>query len=470
MNANLIKIIPLAFFLCISGSVQPQVGINTDGSTPANSSLLDVKSTEKGVLIPRMTVIQRDAIDNPAEGLLVFCIDCGSKGSLSVFSGGTWRTFASCSIQAPVSGTHSADFSQLTWNWNTVAGAYGYKWNTVNNYSTAIDMGLINSKTVSKSSECGVIYNSYVWSYNDACFSTATMLTYSTTAMLPPAQTFGEMCLSYINWKWSYVNGSTGYRWSSVNDFGTAQDLGGSQSKMETGLSCDNTYLRYIWAYSGNCYTASTTLSQVTAACNPVNPCQGMSTVSYGGQVYNTVQIGTQCWLKEHLNIGTMIPLNSQMSNNGLIEKYCYYNDISYCNTYGGLYMWNEAMQYTTQQGTQGICPTGWHVPTDAEFTLLADYLGGVSVAGGKMKEACITHWWSPNANATNNSGFTALPAGSRGIDGYNYFLGVDAKIWSSTAADASNSWMESMYYGNDDLERGTHPNNVGLSVRCVKD
>jgi uncharacterized protein (TIGR02145 family) len=100
-------------------------------------------------------------------------------------------------------------------------------------------------------------------------------------------------------------------------------------------------------------------------------PCPGMPTVEYEGQVYNTIQIFSQCWLKENLNVGMMIPEAKDQSNNGIIEKYCYNNEPDSCAKYGGLYRWDEMMQYTTQQGTQGICPPGWHLPTDEEWKVL---------------------------------------------------------------------------------------------------
>jgi uncharacterized protein (TIGR02145 family) len=100
-------------------------------------------------------------------------------------------------------------------------------------------------------------------------------------------------------------------------------------------------------------------------------PCPGAPTVEYEGQVYNTIQIFSQCWLKENLNVGEMIPVTMEQSDNGTIEKYCYNNEPDSCAKYGGLYQWQEMMQYTAQQGAQGICPPGWHLPTDEEWKVL---------------------------------------------------------------------------------------------------
>ena len=97
-------------------------------------------------------------------------------------------------------------------------------------------------------------------------------------------------------------------------------------------------------------------------------PCPGEPTVLYEGIIYNTVLIGTQCWLRENLNVGIRIDGIQNASDNGVIEKYCYDDNPTNCTTYGGLYQWNEAMQYVSTEGTQGICPPGWHIPRLSEF------------------------------------------------------------------------------------------------------
>ena len=110
----------------------------------------------------------------------------------------------------------------------------------------------------------------------------------------------------------------------------------------------------------------------------------GESKVSYGGKNYNTVLIGAQCWLKENLDIGTMIISSQNSTDNSIIEKYCYGNNPANCTTYGGLYQWNEAMQYGTTSMAQGICPTGWHIPTYEEFQTL---IVAVNYDGNSLKE-----------------------------------------------------------------------------------
>jgi uncharacterized protein (TIGR02145 family) len=201
---------------------------------------------------------------------------------------------------------------------------------------------------------------------------------------------------------------------------------------------------------------------------------------SRDGKVYATIQIGTQCWMAENLNIGTMINGSSNQTDNGTIEKYCYNNSTANCDTYGGLYQWDEMMQYVTTEGTQGICPTGWHIPTDDEWKTMEMYLGMTQAQadatgwrgtdeGGKLKETGTTHWSSPNTGATNSSGFTGLPGGYRSTGGaFNYLTGY-ASFWSSSE-DGSPAWSRGLYYDSAQVYRDGDDQAYGFSVRCVRD
>jgi uncharacterized protein (TIGR02145 family) len=198
-------------------------------------------------------------------------------------------------------------------------------------------------------------------------------------------------------------------------------------------------------------------------------PCPGTPSFEYGGQTYNTVQIGTQCWMKENLNIGTMINGTSNQTDNSTIEKYCYNNDPANCAVYGGLYQWDEIMNYSTENGSQGICPIGWHIPNDTEFTTLTNLFGGFG-AGGALKETGINHWSVPNEGATNESGFTALGAGFReGTGGFNTIL-IYTHFWTSTEGNNNDAWIKALRYDNQYVYSGVNGKEAGLSVRCVKD
>ena len=153
-----------------------QVGINTDNSAPDASAGLDVKFPDKGLLPPRMTVDQRDAIASPAEGLMVYCTNCGVNGSLSLFTNGAWRTYSFCNTPSPLAGSNSASSGQITWKWTAVAGASGYKWNTTPGFNSATDMDTATVQTETGLA-CGTTYTRYVWAYSECGISHPVTLT-----------------------------------------------------------------------------------------------------------------------------------------------------------------------------------------------------------------------------------------------------------------------------------------------------
>lgn len=186
--------------------------------------------------------------------------------------------------------------------------------------------------------------------------------------------------------------------------------------------------------------------------------------IRYEGQTYHTVLISTQCWMQENLNVGTMINGTSDQANNGIFEKYCYNNNTAYCTTYGGLYLWNEAMQYITTPGTQGICPIGWHIPTLVEFNALA---AAVNNDGNALK--AVGEGFGSGVG-TNTSGFSVLLTGYRFSDGYFYGIGFDAMVWSSTETSTSGASPLGLFDYNSYIGFTTYPKSYGLSVRCIRD
>ncbi len=181
-------IISILFLLATAlTSFSQNVGVNADGTPPDNSAMLDVKSTSKGFLPPRMTVAQRDAISNPVTGLIVFCTDFGASGSLFLYSGSSWSPIGASAIAAPVAGTHVPGKTQITWNWNVVAGATGYKWNTANNYATATDAGTSTTTTQTGLTE-HTYYTIYIWAYSNSGASTPTTLRQTTLYLGMPYQ------------------------------------------------------------------------------------------------------------------------------------------------------------------------------------------------------------------------------------------------------------------------------------------
>ena len=251
--------------------------------------------------------------------------------------------------------------------------------------------------------------------------------------------------------------------------------LSDSHTTDGSGLGTFVSYITGLIAYTQYYVRAYATNSVGTAYGNEISfttlqPFQCGETINYSGQTYNTVEIGTQCWLKENLNVGTMIPGSQSQTGAPPIEKYCYNDDPANCNIYGGLYQWDEMMLGSTLPGVQGICPDGWHIPTDAEWTILTTFLGGLSVAGGKMKEEGYVHWSFPNTGATNISGFTALPGGYN-VSGSFVYLTTMGYFWSSTEHSSPNTtaWTRVLVHNNEDVNHNFFFKTMGQSCRCLK-
>ena len=214
-------------------------------------------------------------------------------------------------------------------------------------------------------------------------------------------------------------------------------------------------------------------------------PTSGTFTDSRDGNEYNWVQIGDQVWMAENLAYLPSVNMVADGSEDAAGSYYYVYGydgtnvtdakATANYTTYGVLYNWTAAMDgeassTTNPSGIQGVCPTGWHLPSDAEWTELTDYLGGTSVAGGKLKETGTTHWNSPNTGATNETGFTALPGGYRSDNGSFGDIGYYGFWWSATGSNAADAWFRYMDYSNSSVSRSNYFKEVGFSVRCVRD
>ncbi len=189
------------------------------------------------------------------------------------------------------------------------------------------------------------------------------------------------------------------------------------------------------------------------------------------GNYYPVVKIGNQFWMAENLrttkyNDGTEIPevMNISIWSGLTSGAYCWYNGDTTVNknTFGGLYNW-----YAVNTGK--LAPSGWHVPTDAEWTDLTTYLGGESVAGRKLKESGTTHWTTSNTSGNNEYGFSALPSGGRSYDGTFYNLGNNCGWWSATLDYSSYSWYRSLKYNSNVVYRESASKTNGSSVRCIR-
>jgi len=149
----------------------------------------------------------------------------------------------------------------------------------------------------------------------------------------------------------------------------------------------------------------------------------------------------------------------------------CWYNNdqATYTtNKFGALYNWYAINPATN--GNKNVCPTGWHVPTDEELTILTTFLGGESVAGGKMKNTGTQYWISPNTGATNSSGLSGLPGGYRDLDGTFNGIGLYGLWWSSTETSTDVAWSRTLGYSGGDVHRSYNSKTYAFSVRCLRD
>jgi uncharacterized protein (TIGR02145 family) len=306
--------------ITIACTTNAQVGIGIPSSQIDPSAQLQVSSTTKGFLPPTMTIAQRDAIASPAQGLMIYCTDCGVSGQPQFYNGSSWRSLE---------------------GGETAANPTAHTCGTAN------------------------VHN--------------------------PNLTYGTM---------------------------TDQE----------------------------------------------------------GNVYKTIVIGTQEWMAENLNTsiyrtGDAIPTNLdnatwQGTTSG---AWAYYNnEESYACPYGKLYNWYACVD------ARQLCPVGWHVPTDAEWTVLTNYLDGESVAGGKMKttgtlEGATGLWGTPNADATNSSGFSGAPGGHRLYNGGYDYIGDAGFWWSSSELDSFLAWNRFLYYDNGIAGRNFDGKQFGFSVRCLR-
>lgn len=231
------------------------------------------------------------------------------------------------------------------------------------------------------------------------------------------------------------------------------------------GASCnDNNALTENDVYDNNCSCSGTPVCTVGDFCDDGNAntynetyneaceCGGGSmfesfTDTRDGQTYKTIKIGTQTWLAENLNY--------DVGNSS-----CYDNSASNCTAYGRLYDWETATS---------VCPTGWHLPSDDEWTELINYLGGEALAGGRMKETGTSYWNSPNSDASNSSGFSARPGGRQLTNGYAN-INQAGYWWSSTESSSTSAYNRYLIYNGGSVTKTGPDKGTGQSVCCVKD
>jgi uncharacterized protein (TIGR02145 family) len=265
----------------------------------------------------------------------------------------------------------------------------------------------------------------------------------------------------------------------TIENSRTADGIGtGTYASSITGLTSGTLY--YLRAYASN--SMGTTYGSERSFKTHVTGVKFNPDLTYGtvtdieGKSYKTVPIGIQVWMAENLNTsklndGTTIPLivdDAEWTNN-LTPAFCWFynNDTLSKNMYGAYYNWFAV-------STGKLCPAGWHVPSDSEWQLLVNYLGGSNNAGSKIKEAGTNNWIFPNSDATNSSGFTALPAGLRGsMDGTFNGQGYYGGWWSTTELNPSPlgaAWSRWIHADTTVVARSEIFKIDGFTVRCIKD
>ncbi len=504
-----------------------QVSISSDNSNPHTSAMLEVKSTDKGFLPPRIaltSVNSASPIVSPATGLLVyntatagitpnnvipgyyywngtnwvsFCqppgispgdmlywdgtrwilVPSGSPGQflqLSLASIPTWSGDAYASlVTAPVSSvteTSAVSGGNISGDGGAEVSARGVCWSTEANPTTALATRTTDGAGVGTfvSNITGLTENTryYVRSYatnsvgtaygNELFFSTLTLPSVTTAAVSDISPTTAD-CGGEVTFDGNSAATIRGVCWSTspnpvISGSHTTDGNGeGTFVSNLTGLIGGTLY--YVRAYATN--DAGTAYGSESSFTTSVSDADG--------NIYTTVIIGTQMWMAENLKTTTyndLTPITYHTGFQSTSPEYAWYNnDISYKTPYGALYNWYAV-------NTTRLCPAGWHVPSDEDFVTLVTFAGGPTVAGGKLKEAGLTHWIIPNTGATNEYGFTALPGGGTQQSANGFVsMGYGGIYWTS------NSTIANVFQNTTEtVVRGVGYNNyVKNSVRCIK-
>ncbi len=331
---------------------------------------------------------------------------------------------------------YSINFTDLStktptsWSWNFGDGGTSTSKNPSHSYSTAGTYTVSLTATNAYGSDTET-KNNYI-TVNIASYVPVTNFTVNTTMIIVGGTVnFTDLSTnSPTSWSWNFGDGGTSTSENPSNTYST-------EGTYTVSLTATNTY-------GSDTETKNNYITVTTSGLET-----GTLTDPRDAQIYNTVKIGNQWWMAENLNYD---------AGSG---SWCYNDNSSNCATYGRLYNWEKALT---------VAPAGWHLPTDDEWITLTDYLGGVNVAGGKMKETGTAHWNSVNEGATNLSGFTALAGGYRHNNGSFLDMGIDAFFWSATEYDSQDAWIRCLYYYTAVAYRSSSYKTYGYSVRCVKD
>jgi hypothetical protein len=374
----------------------------------------------------------------------------------------------------PTAGTHVPSPTQIVWNWNTVAGATGYKWSALNYYAGATDMGTAVTKTETGLT-CNTLYTRYAWAYSTCGNSTPVTLTQTTSLNPPSSPTAGTHVPSptQIVWNWNAVSGATGYRWSAVNNYAGATDMGTALTTTETGLTCNTPYTRYAWAYSACGNSTALTLIQATSAC-PSFTCGTSLAINHvvsGGvaPVEKTTTYGTvtnipgettKCWITSNLGSDHQATVVNDATEPSAGWYWQFNRKQGFKVANDGTRTPNTTWITSISENSDWITANdpcaleignGWRIPTGTEWT-------NADAAGN------WTDW-----NGPWNSGLKIHAAGSLPYNtGSLPNRGISADHWSSSQVDAANGRSLGFYSGG--CYMNTYFKAHGFSLRCIRD
>ncbi|MBK6345440.1 MAG: fibrobacter succinogenes major paralogous domain-containing protein [Bacteroidales bacterium] len=561
MKSKILYIFLTSVFLLTTRISYSQIAINTDGSMPDNSAMLDMKTTDRGLLIPRLPTTSRDQIPSPANGLIIYNT---TTNRFNYYDGNFWFELESVFISSTIGSLNMAGGVSISANpdlpaensaildvnnptrgiliprtipnlitapsigliiynnaTNQLSYYNGIEWISLCAISTGItgaegsqaSIGIASNTDNSvahhsamldvSASNKGVLLPRLNNAQRDALFPSTGLVIFNTSennieyyngsawyrliSELPSSPISVAHFPSYdqIVWNWNTVVGALGYKWNSINDYSSAEEMGTIITKTETGLLCNTEYSRYVWAYNECGYSQPELMNQTTLLC--FTP--GSGVVDIDGNSYATTIIGTQEWMAENLKTtkysdGTNIsyPGNNntdwQININGAYSWHS--NDISWKDSYGALYNWMAVVN------SSGLCPVGWHIPSDSEWSQLTNFINGGSSTGGMHLKSCRQanplikgsscftdshpRWdYYPLTYGTNAYEFSAYPGSCRNFDGSFWDLGGGGYWWTSTFKNTTQSWFWVMSFGYPTIGHNSNFKNTGYSVRCLK-
>jgi uncharacterized protein (TIGR02145 family) len=556
------KLLTLFAVVVTMTAMAQSVAISDDGSVADGSAILELKSTTKGFLLPRMTAEQRDDITGAVAGLQIWCTDCGPTAAMYFYNGSEWSTGETgitseqataitdnskkvgitpeqADIIANTSGSNTGDQdlsdlasaasvnSGLATKVDKVDGMglsredYGTAEKTKLGSITGINTGdktlselggVASNDAIEGESNTKITYDAKGLVTAGADATTADIVEITDKKYVTDAQvevlgnTSGANTGdNATNTQYSGLDGSkanlTGATFTgAISSTNLSNSNTGDEtdatiktklsittlSGANTGDNATNTQLTVLVKTSGANTGDNATNTQYSDQARLIASLQAQinAFVTEYGEPLPSVAIGTQKWMNKNLDVatyrdGTPIPEVADRSAWAVLKTgaWCYYNnDSANETTYSKLYNWYavagiyDAASLNDSSLRKQLAPTGWHVPSDGEWTTLTDALGGGSVAGGKMKETGTAHWEAPNEGATNSSGFTGLPGGYRYYNGAFNDIGDLGTWWSSTGGATANAWYRSLNFNFGDVNRGRDSKTFGFSVRCLRD